>query len=106
MTPTICEACGHEVQPGDWPFCSKDGGPHQRGAAAVQDDTVTGGARWFHNLGDKPVWIEKRSELQSIMKERGLVHAERNSYNKSDKSPWATRTTLRPGQRDPFIHRA
>lgn len=106
MSETICDSCGHPVQPGDWPFCSKDGGPHARGAAAVQDDTLTGGARWMHNLGPEPMWIERRSELKQIMQERGLVFAERNNYSKEDKSPYATRTRLRPGQRDPFVSRA
>lgn len=87
---------------GEHPFC-----PHGFAAGLTMiDDTVTGGARWFHNLGDQPVWIEKRSELKKIMAERGLCFAERKHYSKDDKSPYATRTRLRPGQRDPFIHRA
>ena len=100
MTP--CEKCGQPVQIGDWPFC-----PHgPANGLAVIDDTIPGGARWMHNLGDAPVWVEKKSELKKLMAERGLVHAERASYSKSDKSPWATRTCLRPGQRDPFVHPA
>lgn len=102
MSETICEKCQKAIHMGEHPFC-----PHGFGVgAAVIDDTVTGGARWFHNLGDQPIWIESRSELKKIMTERGLVFAERNNYCKEDKSPWATRTCLRPGQRDPFIHRA
>lgn len=58
----------------------------------------------MHNLDDKPIWVETRSQLKAELSKRGLVPAERNSYNKDDKSPYATRTRLRPGQRDPFIH--
>lgn len=103
---SVCEKCGHHVKIGDWPFCGKTGGPHERPSFAVQDDTIPGGARWMHNLGDEPVWVEKKSELKQIMAERGLIHAERATYCKDDQSPWATRTCLRPGQRDPFIHPA
>ena len=102
MTPSICEACGHEMQPGDWPFC-----PHEKaGTAQMIDDTLPGGPRWMHNLGDQPIFISTKTELKQEMSARGLVPAERNTYNKDDKSPWATRNCLRPGQRDPFIHRA
>lgn len=73
-------------------------------AGNVIDDTLTGGARWMHNLGDQPIFVRSKSELKRIMQERGLVFAERNNYCKDDKSPWATETRLRPGQRDPFIH--
>ena len=107
MSPTICEACGHEVFPGDWPFCNKAGGPHEKGGSAnVIDDTLPGGARWLHNLGDSPVWCETKTQYKQELAVRGLVQAERNTYNKDDKSPYATKTCLRPGQRDPFIHRA
>jgi hypothetical protein len=100
MTST-CEKCGKELQHGEHPFC-----PHGFGAGVVMDDTLTGGARWMHNLGERPVWIEKRSELKKIMAERGLVPAEKNNYSRDDKSPYASRTRLRPGQRDPFVQRA
>ena len=72
---------------------------------SVIGDEVPGGARYFHNLGDTPIWIESRADLKREMDKRGLVHAERNSYAKDDKSPWATRTRLRPGQTDPFLGR-
>ena len=74
--------------------------------ARVQDDTLTGGPRYMHNLGDTPIWVETKTQLKQIMQERGLVPAERSSYNRDDKSPWATQTRLRPGQRDPFVHDA
>jgi hypothetical protein len=102
MNLEICEHCGTQYAIGQDYRC-----PHAAlGSGGVIDDTVTGGARYFHNLGDEPVWIETRSELKKIMAERGLVHSERASYNKDDRSPWATRTRLRPGARDPFIHKA
>lgn len=71
---------------------------------AAQDDTLPGGPRLMHNLGDTPMWVETKTELRRIMNDRGLVFAERAAYNKHDRSPWATRTRLRPGERDPFIH--
>lgn len=97
----ICEKCGATIEIGQYPFC-----PHGTGSGQVMDDTLTGGARWMHNLGDRPIWIEKRSELKKLMNERGLVAAESNAYAKDDKSPYASRTRLRPGQRDPFVQRA
>lgn len=107
MNPTKCESCGHDIQPGDWPFCSKDGGPHQKAPTAqIIDDTLPGGARWMHNLGDKPVWVETKTQYAHELASRGLRQAERGSYNRDDKSPYATRTRLRIGQRDPFLHRA
>lgn len=103
----ICEVCGFELHEGDWPFCNKSGGPHERAETAqVIDDTLTGGARWMHNLGDKPVWIETKSEYSALLAQRGLVQTERKVYCKQDRSPYATKTRLRPGQRDPFLHRA
>jgi hypothetical protein len=71
----------------------------------VIDDTLPGGARWMHNLGDTPVFVETKTELKGIMAARGLVPAERGTYNRDDKSPYATRTRLRPGARDPFLER-
>lgn len=73
------------------------------GGANIIDDTLPGGARYMHNLGDQPIWVEKKSELNRLMQERGLVQAERSTYNRDDKSPYATKTRLRPGQRDPFM---
>lgn len=98
---STCEKCGQELQISDFPFC-----PHGRGRANVSDDTLTGGARWMHNLGDKPVWVETKSQLNRELATRGLVQTERKTYNRDDKSPYATPTRLRPGQRDPFVHRA
>jgi hypothetical protein len=102
INTTICEICGKDVQIGEHPFC-----PHGFGRGVnVIDDTLPGGARFMHNLGDTPVWVETKSELKQIMQDRGLVFAERATYNRQDKSPYATRTRLRPGQRDPFLQNA
>ena len=89
-----CEACG---EPTAQVFL-----PHH---GHVIDDTLTGGARWMHNLGDDPVWVETKTQLKQEMDKRGLVFANTQTYNRDDKSPYATRTRLRPGQRDGFIHR-
>ena len=97
-----CDVCKKEISIGEFPFC-----PHGPvGKGGVIDDTLPGGARWMHNLGDKAEWVETKSELKQIMQSRGLEFADRSAYNKQDKSPYATRTCLRPGQRDPFIHSA
>ena len=102
MNRETCEHCGESYGVGEDYRCPH--GPVGRGG--VIDDTLPGGARWMHNLGDTPVWIETKSEYNRELSARGLVQAERNTYNKNDKSPWATRSTLRAGQRDPFIHKA
>jgi hypothetical protein len=99
----ICPKCGGELQIGSWPFC---GTGHPLAVPQVRDDTLPGGPRWMHNLGDTPVWVETKSQLAGIMAERGLVFAERARYNTHDQSPYATRTRLKPGQVDPFVSRA
>ncbi len=86
---TVACACG---QPADRVY--------RANSASVQDDTLTGGARWMHNLGHEPVWVETKTQLRQEMAARGLVPAERNNYNRADQTPWATRTRLRPGARD------
>lgn len=100
MTTETCPKCGAAYLIGQDYRC-----PHgQVGKGGVIDDTLTGGARWMHNLGDQPVYVETKSQYRAELKSRGLVPAERANYSKDDKSPYATRTRLRPGQRDPFIH--
>lgn len=94
-----CDKCDKELSIGEHPFC-----PHGFGGrVGVIDDTLPGGARWMHNLGDRPIFISTKTEYKQELAKRGLVQAERNTYNRDDKSPWATRTRLRPGQRDPFL---
>ena len=75
-------------------------------APAVIDDTLPGGARWMHNLGDEPVWVETKTQLTAELASRGLVIDERRASAKRDDSPWATRGRLKPGARDPFVHAA
>ena len=102
MTKTPCDRCGQPIRVGAWPFC-----PHgPAGGFGVIDDTLPGGARWMHNLGDTPVWVETKTELAREMRQRGLVPSPRAAYSKDDRSPYSTRHRLRPGQRDPFLHRA
>ena len=96
-----CDKCGHELAIGEHPFCPHGFG----GGGSVIDDTLPGGARWMHNLGDKPVWVETKTQMKQELSSRGLVQHERGSYNRDDKSPYATRTCLRIGQHDPFIGR-
>jgi hypothetical protein len=88
------------------PICLDCGEPTTQvflGKRNVIDDTLTGGARWMHNLGDEPVWVETKTELKQIMQERGLVFAEHRQYSRDDHTPYASRTRLRAGQRDPFV---
>jgi len=102
-TETICDKCGAAVRHGDWPFCGPDGTHERAGTVQVIDDTLQGGARYLWNLGDQPVWCETKTQYKAELAARGLVQDERKSYNKSDRSPYATRTRLRPGQIDPFL---
>lgn len=96
----ICPTCGTDVQIGDWPFCK---GGHVKASPHIQDDTLPGGARWMHNLGDHPVWVETKTQYQKELASRGLMQKEQVTYNRDDRSPWATRTRLRVGAHDPFI---
>ena len=100
--PSICEKCQKPIGIGNFPFC-----PHGPvGQGGIIDDTLPGGARWMHNLGDEKVWVETKTQYKKELASRGLVQAEWcNTYNKQDKSPYATRTRLRPGEHDPFLSR-
>lgn len=83
MTDT-CEKCGKEIQVGEFPFC-----PHGFSSRpfAVIDDTITGGARFFENLGPEPVYIETKSQLRAELKARGLREHVRHVGEKgSDRS--------------------
>ena len=74
-----CDRCGALVAIGQWPFC-----PHDKVTSAhMQDDTIPGGARWMHNLGERPLWVETKTELRKVMQERGLEPADRASYNEA-----------------------
>lgn len=95
---TICKSCGKPIRIGDYPFC-----PHGKANFAVADDTLTGGARWMHNLGDKPVWVETKTQLNKELASRGLRIADRGTHNKQDSSPYATKSRLKPGRVDPFL---
>lgn len=72
-------------------------------APAAHDDTLTGGARWMHNLGDHPVWVTTNTQLKHELKSRGLVQDVRDNHAKHDQSPWATRERLKVDQVDPFV---
>lgn len=94
-----CEKCGTRYAVGEDYRC-----PHGKvSRGGVIDDTLPGGARWMHNLGDTPVWVETKTDYSRELSSRGLRQAERGTYNRDDRSPWATRTRLRPGARDPFV---
>lgn len=63
-----CERCGEEIRLGSWPFC-----PHGAvTSAAVIDDQLEGGPRFFEHLGHEPVWIETKSQLKAELDKRNL----------------------------------
>ncbi|MGH7177866.1 MAG: hypothetical protein ACREJC_10830 [Tepidisphaeraceae bacterium] len=107
-----CQSCGAVFEAlVKWDDCSSAcacGGTGERiylpvGATHVIDDTLPGGARWMHNLGDTPVWVETKTQYRQELQARGLVPADRKAYNKNDRSPYTSRTRLRPGAHDPFL---
>lgn len=89
MTGT-CERCGKEIQVGEWPFCNGvtgHGFPERAGGAAMIDDQLAGGARYFENLGHAPVWVESKSQLRDEMRARNLMHrVEHKGVPGTDKS--------------------
>jgi hypothetical protein len=90
MTDT-CEKCGKEMQVGEWAFCPH-GFPERPGGVAVVSDDITGGARYFENLGPERVWIETKSQLRAELKARGLrENVKHVGYNGTDKSPQTQR---------------
>ena len=90
MTDT-CEKCGKEIRVGEWAWCPH-GFPERAGGVAVIDDQITGGARYFENLGHEPVWIETKSQLRAELKARGLMPKVQHVGDKgSDKSKNTTR---------------
>jgi hypothetical protein len=95
---TPCSLCGAPCGIGDWPWC-----PHGRPSYGVHDDTLPGGARWLHNLDDRPVWVETKTQFTRELRSRDLQVADRGRHNTDDASPYATRTRLKPGKRDPFL---
>ncbi len=102
MNTSPCEKCGHEIAFGEFAFC-----PHGPiGTVNVIDDTLPGGARWMHNLDSSPIWVETKSQLQQELGKRGLTLAEGRPHAANDASPYATRTRLKPGARDPFLSNA
>jgi hypothetical protein len=86
----ICE-CGKELQVGEWPFCPH-GFPERAGGAAMIDDQLAGGARYFENLGPEKVWVESKSQLRDELRARGLRDNVRHvGLPGSDQSPQTSR---------------
>ena len=82
-----CDDCGQDVGVGEWPWC-----PHGVPSMVVIDDTITGGARMFENLGPQPVYIESKSQLRAEMNARGLQPMVRHvGLPGTDKSPETSR---------------
>jgi hypothetical protein len=72
---TCCETCGHELQIGDWPFCS---GGHGRPNWSVIDDQLEGGPRRFDTMGDDMPYIESKSQWKREVEKRDLIHVDRH----------------------------
>ena len=88
---SICEHCGHEIHVSEWPFCPH-GFPERAGGAAMIDDSIAGGPRFFENLGPQLVWIESKSQLRDEMRARGLRSTVRHvGVPGTDKSPETSR---------------
>lgn len=89
-----CDKCGHEMQLGDWPFCSKDGN-HSSGTFNVIPDGIPGGVEIRHGLCNddgSPRRYYSKSEMARVAKARGLVnHVEHACLPGTDKSPWTTK---------------
>lgn len=85
-----CPLCGKVLAVGEWPFCggkNTHGFPDRPGGAAVISDTITGGPRYFENLGSQPVWIETKSQLRAELASRGLrEHVQHVGVPGTDKS--------------------
>lgn len=61
-----CDACGTELQIGDFPFC-----PHGRSTLATRPDDVPGGF-WIENGFATPQKFYSRSAYQQALAKRGL----------------------------------
>lgn len=89
-----CEKCGHELQIGDYPFCSKDG-IHLSGSNGVIADSIPGGEIHEHGIchaDGTPRKFYSKSEINSALKEKGLSRwVEHKGSRGSDKSPFTTR---------------
>src|SRR3990167_2217809 len=70
--PDACPERGGVFRVGDWPFCPH-GTPARPGGAAMISDTITGGPRYFENLGPTPADIETKSQLRAELAARGLM---------------------------------
>ncbi len=102
MNTETCPHCGSTYGVGEDYRC-----PHGPiGSVSMIDDTLPGGARWMHNLGPEPVWVETKTDYNRELGKRGLTQAEGRPHAAKDTSPWASRTRLKPGARDPFLSNA
>lgn len=86
----ICEACGHDIQIGEWAFCPHGGAMIGRGA-----DVTWPGGKTFENLANEPVTFYSKSEYQKYLRTHHIEECVRHvPVPGSDKSPhttsWAT----------------
>jgi hypothetical protein len=89
-----CEKCGHELQIGDYPFCSRDGS-HKPGKFSVISDEIPGGIEIPHglcNADGTPRRYYSKSEIAAEAKRRGLRnHVEHVTTPNTDKNKFTTR---------------
>lgn len=63
-----------------------------RRSTAIIDDQISGGARYFENLGHDKVWVESKSQLRDELRARGLRENVRHvGVPGSDRSPQTSR---------------
>lgn len=76
-------------------------------APAVHTDELPGGPRWMDLGRPDPEWIERKSQLERIMRERGLRPAEGTGQPApaDESSPYATPTRLKVGRTAPISPR-
>lgn len=91
MGTTTCQACGHEIEMGEWPFC-----PHPlNGNLVVIGDDIPGGLEIKHGLCNPdgtPRTYYSKSEMAKEAKRRGLVNYVRHAPPQgSDKSDLTTK---------------
>jgi hypothetical protein len=95
-----CEKCGAPMEIGEWPFC-----PHGFPLAglSVINDELEGGARFFENMGNEPVWVASKSQWRREVAARQLVNVDRHDsayYAKRRQMLDEKRRDLKAGRAD------
>lgn len=78
----ICDRCGHDVLPGEWPFC--DHQSIQRGTHKTDIFPYT-----INHVDGKPMTIESLAHARRVEKQYGVVFSAFNKDNVHDLDPIA-----------------